>query len=143
VGAEVLRCRVCLKKKPAEAFALDAYSKTGRQSRCKECRSRHYQKNKKAARDYAYRARYGLTVDEYEALVAKQHGLCALCHKPSNGKRWAGVLHVDHDHATGKVRGLLCQRCNTALGYFEDEHLVDRALIYLGLMDEQTTKSAA
>jgi hypothetical protein len=78
------------------------------------------------------RRAHGLTADEIEALVRLQHGLCAVCERP--GQR----LQVDHDHrhCPGRmgcrrcVRGLLCPRCNTALGQIGDLH-VDRLVIYL------------
>ena len=57
---------------------------------------------------------YGLSLNEYNALVNKQDGNCAVC--LSNCER----LYVDHDHQTEKVRGLLCQTCNTGLGMFQE-----------------------
>jgi hypothetical protein len=62
---------------------------------------------------------YGLTPDQYQAMLDAQNGLCAICHEAADHK-----LHVDHSHQTGKVRGLLCFRCNTALGNFRDSTLV-------------------
>lgn len=57
---------------------------------------------------------YGLTMDQFDALVAAQRGLCAMCgHAPT------GRFNVDHDHATGAVRALLCGPCNRALGFYE------------------------
>ncbi len=58
--------------------------------------------------------RYGLSDDAYNAILARQHGACGAC------KRTGLELCVDHDHETGKVRGLLCQDCNKALGLFHD-----------------------
>lgn len=70
-----------------------------------------------------FASRYGLSVEQYNALVEKQHGLCAGCGRlPKPGGR-AGVnrfLFVDHDHSTGAVRGLLCQPCNAAVGLAGD-----------------------
>ncbi len=64
------------------------------------------------------RRKYGLSIAEYSALLAVQSGLCAICENPpADGRR----LHVDHDHETGRVRGLLCFTCNNALGDFEDD----------------------
>lgn len=58
---------------------------------------------------------YGITGDDYARMLAEQDGKCFLCGKRSRRKR----LSVDHDHETKRVRGLLCQRCNRALGVFE------------------------
>jgi Autographiviridae endonuclease VII len=78
------------------------------------------------ARAYSVQYRYGLTRDQYEALGTT----CAICDGvPTPGKRG---LHVDHDHETGTVRGLLCSACNTALGSFQESpFLIRRALRYL------------
>ena len=62
-----------------------------------------------------YRA-YGLTLADYAAMVAAQSGLCAVCGKNEGDE----TLCVDHDHSTGKVRGLLCRLCNIGLGGFKD-----------------------
>jgi hypothetical protein len=61
--------------------------------------------------------RYGISWPEYQLRLALQHGVCAICKKEPKGR----LLCVDHCHATGKVRGLLCTRCNAALGSFEDD----------------------
>lgn len=61
----------------------------------------------------ARRRKYGLTNEAYQALYAAQSGVCAICYR-------AGILCVDHNHETNKVRGLLCTCCNTALGSLQD-----------------------
>lgn len=64
--------------------------------------------------------KFGITQKEYEILLKKQKGVCAICgSKPDT--RWQ-ILAVDHDHNTGKVRGLLCMVCNTMLGRFEKRY---------------------
>ncbi len=72
---------------------------------------------------------WGLTVDHYQRILASQNGVCAICHKlDPNGRD----LAVDHDHDSGKVRGLLCRPCNTGLGLFGDGTAgLERALNYL------------
>ena len=66
---------------------------------------------------------YGLSAEAYDALVADQGGLCAICRKPEKAltRGWkVHSLHVDHDHLTGKRRALLCAKCNMAVGVFEN-----------------------
>jgi len=72
---------------------------------------------------------YGITIEDYEALLARQDGRCAICRadqpggtQPEDRVSW----HVDHDHATGAVRGLLCNRCNRAVGLLRDDPEVCR-----------------
>ena len=60
--------------------------------------------------------KYGITLDEYEEMLAGQNGVCASCGTPPSGRK----LSVDHDHETGVIRGLLCQPCNTALGLLKE-----------------------
>jgi hypothetical protein len=70
-------------------------------------------------REWYFRAKYGITHDDFDALAAEQEGRCAICGGTpvGPGKR----LHVDHCHATGVVRGLLCGNCNTAIGLMADD----------------------
>lgn len=78
------------------------------------------------ARRSKYRSRYGIHHDEYLALLLEQEGLCAICKTPSER------LQLDHCHATGRVRGILCFRCNNALGCVGDQQLVlAEAIAYL------------
>ncbi|KIQ62398.1 hypothetical protein TR51_25470 [Kitasatospora griseola] len=75
-----------------------------------------------------YRSRYGITPEDYDRLNTEQGGLCALCDRPEENRR----LAVDHDHETGKVRALLCSRCNTGLGNLRDDPaLMLRAAVYV------------
>ena len=66
-------------------------------------------------------AQFGLTIEDYDAMYTKQGGVCAICQQPETSSRNGKVyrLAVDHDHNTGKVRGLLCFKCNSAMGSFE------------------------
>jgi hypothetical protein len=76
-------------------------------------------------------SRYGLTQEKYTAIFRKQGGCCAICNKPETRKFGTKVsrLSLDHDHATGAPRGLLCVRCNSGLGCFRDEPSVAAAAL--------------
>jgi len=58
---------------------------------------------------------YGITEKEYESMLEAQGGKCAICKNPPKGGSRSKHLHIDHDHDSGKIRGLLCLRCNTRL----------------------------
>lgn len=74
--------------------------------------------------------RKGLTLADYEKALARQGYVCAICLGPPGG-RW-GEYHIDHDHLTGVLRGLLCHSCNLGLGTFQDDpELLRRAAEYL------------
>lgn len=82
--------------------------------------------------------RYGITADQYEAMAQEQKGVCAICYEPPARKR----LSVDHCHGTGKVRGLLCERCNSFLGRVNDNAMIlASAVTYLH--DTTTSKEGA
>lgn len=77
-------------------------------------------------------ARYGLTGAEVTQMQVSQAGLCAICGEPPTGKAGMSVLHIDHDHATGQVRAMLCHMCNKGLGAFRDNPaLLAKAAMYL------------
>ena len=75
---------------------------------CKDC----YWRNR------SFLLKYGITSKDYKTLFRRQRGACAICGTKKPRGRW-NCLHVDHDHRTGKVRGLLCFRCNTRLVFYE------------------------
>lgn len=82
-------------------------------------------------RDAELKRNYGISLVEYEEMLAKQGGRCAVC-----GVKSDKTLHLDHNHKTGKVRGLLCHKCNSGLGSFNDDvELLIRAAEYLGIND--------
>jgi hypothetical protein len=78
---------------------------------------------------------FNISIDDYEYLFKKQNGLCAICgfkedRKHRNGKTFS--LAVDHNHITGKIRGLLCSRCNMAIGGLRDSvEIIEKALMYI------------
>lgn len=87
-------------------------------------------------KDCNLRRKYGISIEEYEAIHKSQNDLCKICGLPETRGQGAikGALSVDHDHTTGKVRGLLCKGCNIALGEFKhDPVLMLKAVEYLNL----------
>ena len=126
-------CTHCKEVKDTSDFYL---MKTGKyRSYCKVCSRAENTEWHKTHHVYRRSAQlkhnYGISLDDYEKMLASQNGSCAICEKTvaANGK----FLSVDHDHATGKVRALLCDQCNCGLGNFNENPLLFlRALKYLG-----------
>ncbi len=74
---------------------------------------------------------YGITADDYMKMLDEQKGNCAICLMPET-RKLQKRLCVDHNHDTGQIRGLLCQRCNSVIGYMkEDVRLLENAIGYL------------
>lgn len=108
---------------------------------CRKCKNRSYQKTWAAKNPDGWKAhdnkdsrrrasrktttsRYGLTLDQYEEMYEAQGGVCRICKKPETCKGNNGevkMLAIDHCHDTGKVRGLLCNNCNRAIGLLGDD----------------------
>lgn len=110
----------------------------GKQAYCKPCclaYQRRYhntvrpKNNAETSRRNKLLREYGITPEQYDEMLAQQGGVCAICELPcKTGKR----LAVDHDHKSGRVRGLLCMNCNRGIGHFQDDaRLTARATKYL------------
>lgn len=115
-----------------EAYAIK--SKAWREAnpeRTKENRKRNYELNKEKNIEYSTwynrKRKLGITKEEYTNLLKLQEEVCAIC-----GKQDSKSLACDHNHTTGKIRGLLCSNCNRGLGYLQDSSiLLTRAISYL------------
>lgn len=91
---------------------------------------KHYQYDPVASRAKALRRKFGVTVEQYEALRAHQNDSCAICMTRMPGGK--GDWHMDHDHKSKRARGLLCQNCNIGLGNFKDDpEKLNKAARYL------------
>ena len=78
------------------------------------------------------RHKYSITTEEYNSKLYEQNGQCAICGSETTGHRMQSNLLVDHDHKTGKIRGLLCSKCNRGLGQFDDDpELMMSAIRYI------------
>jgi hypothetical protein len=85
-------------------------------------------------RDRDFRKKYGISYADYERMLVAQSGVCAVCSKPETKLQNGAIrmLSVDHDHATGAIRGLLCGNCNMAIGYAcDDPNILRDAADYL------------
>jgi len=83
--------------------------------------------------------KFGITIEDYERMLEEQGGGCRICHDPPPEN---GSLHVDHDHKTGKVRALLCVKCNNAIGALGEKYeLFQAAADYIDRDDELTEKA--
>ena len=108
-------CPDCKETKLNDDFFKQKKAKDGLAWSCKECdckrRQSNRNKNFKGYRNTRLKLEYGMSQDYYEFLLKSQNGMCAIC-KTSDGK----PLCVDHNHESGLLRGLLCNKCNMALG---------------------------
>lgn len=126
-------CRKCEVAKPEERYGKTPAGNPRRL--CKDCE--YVQKKETRAKDPAkwqgqrraavIKHKYGITIQEYDALLTKQNGACAVCLNVVDY-----LLHVDHCHQTGRVRGLLCKDCNWGLGNLKDSvEILQSAITYL------------
>lgn len=142
-------CKDCKLDKGPSCFTINRANNDGLSSLCRKCgsirRSKASEVTKKKRRECSKRFRiadparaknsslkkdYGITLEQYEEFLVKQENCCAICstHNSSLPK----ALHVDHDHNTGVIRGLLCGKCNMAIGLLKDDVvLVAKVITYL------------
>lgn len=164
------RCKKCGESKPLDDFYRDAACRNGYRPECKGCnlaaKKRWYERNRRRAIDRtiawqrenpekyrakqrAYRAahpdmdraghlkrKFGLRPEDYARMLSEQLGGCAICGSSARALN----LHVDHNHDTGAVRGLLCQRCNHGIGLLREvPELLHRAAEYLATEGQEWT----
>lgn len=92
-------------------------AKEGARRRSAAYRARNLEKVTEVQRRSKLKINYGITLEDYDRILAEQGGLCALCKTDDPGRAY---FSVDHDHITLVVRGLLCHNCNVGLGMFKD-----------------------
>lgn len=99
----------------------------------KESRKRWYWE--RGGQNWHRQKKYGITQEQFDSLLAAQENKCAICVSELEATKGT---HVDHDHETGKVRGILCQNCNRGLGMFKDSsELMSRAILYIRTSSEK------
>ena len=158
---ELKRCSKCKRNLSLALFCKDKGSKDGLCPQCRECRAifkKKWDKSEKGklikkAHDKKYHESkrgqityknsrlkriYNITLEQYDQMFEQQNGVCAVCKNPEIAKNQHSLLRlaVDHDHETGKVRGLLCQKCNQAIGLMsENIKILKEAVDYLEKKD--------
>ena len=123
-----------------EEFPRNRNCKDGRHPYCKPCHNTRGRETIKRlhgnSRHYHLMRRYGIGADEFDELVRQQGGVCAICGRPD-------PEHVDHDHESGEVRGILCFNCNGGLRQFRDSiDALLAAATYLNARDPRTIELA-
>lgn len=124
-------CCSCGQRFPASAFGKHSYSGDGYQGACRNCVAASQRKSRtpEKSRRQNLKKLYGIGLNDYERMLAAQGRRCFICCVPHSVD---APLHVDHDHATNVVRGLLCSSCNNGLGRFRDSTAnLARAIQYL------------
>jgi hypothetical protein len=127
-------CRRCGQDKVAGDFTWKTNGKIAHGQKCKACFNEinDTPEYRERQRDNHLKRLYGLSAEEYDTFFREQGGVCAICKQESDTTGKNSKLHVDHDHTTGKVRGLLCYRCNVAMGFLsEDTQRIYQILDYI------------
>ena len=125
-------CSKCHVQMDLSQFYKSKRAKDGYISWCRGCNNKHrklnYSFHKK--RNEKLKANYGLTLEEFDQILISQNNKCAICKSDNPGGR--GTFHVDHNHTTGQVRGLLCHWCNFMIGQCkEDPEILRSGIDYL------------
>jgi len=136
------KCNACGATKPLGDFYTSGRKKyaeqiAGYQSECKKChnarKARDHKRTytKEIGRYLNLRKNHGITPEEYDVIFKSQNGRCCICGNDLGTGKDPRV-HVDHDHKSKKIRGLLCQSCNLVLGHaHDDKNILERAVKYL------------
>lgn len=140
-------CNHCSQTKPLSEFYVHRQGVNGpiHKSRCKPCENEHNMKRyyarstdenrairqksrekigTRGVKNYTLKHKYGITIEQYEEMYEAQYGRCFICEDPHD------VLCVDHHHASGKVRKLLCKHCNSMIG-----HAKESITVLMGAID--------
>ncbi len=145
------RCPMCQEFKTPEHFSKTKGTTHGLAVYCKPCMSKKHntwrrknlarvakqlrdrrKKDPQRFRDYHRKCVYKMPIGQYEAMLAMQGGVCAICGTDRPDKKPGRSFHIDHCHSSKEIRGLLCGNCNLGLGHFQDDvKLLQSAISYL------------
>jgi len=123
-------CTKCKLSKELTEFHKDLRQRSGLRPDCKSCwkLSQKSFKTSPELRNAHYLKTYGITLAQYNELFISQKGCCAICDRHQD--LFNRALSVDHCHSSGQIRGLLCDECNKAIGYFKDKTSLLYAAVY-------------
>lgn len=128
------QCSKCLKVRAVSSFSKCKNAYDGLFPQCRLCKSEFDKATRAKAKAKHLERKYGLAEAQYWEMFERQGGVCAVCGQPETQVLRGAVsqLSVDHDHTTGRVRGLLCHHCNTAIGLLRDDTaILEAAIAYL------------
>lgn len=122
-------CSNCKKVLPVSDFTKRLRNKDGLRSRCKYCdrkdENSYRKKNPEVERKRKLKSKYNITLEEYNNMIISQNGECYICKKQK-------ILSVDHNHKTGRIRKLLCQKCNAGIGMFDENiDILKNVILYI------------
>lgn len=141
-------CKACCQARARARYPLVRKQRIAAAQKWREANPERYNENQRRMRSTPegkerqraghLKRKYGITIEQYDELLARQGGGCAICGREP---RPESSLHLDHDHESGALRGILCFRCNNALGDFDDDVSLLRAAVgylesYLPIDDE-------
>lgn len=144
------RCSKCGETKQVSDFYKTIRSKDGHDGQCKACCKEYWSRPDVAERQRKYhrersrrkydstkrrninlKQNHNITLEKFHEMLDAQSGKCEICQKSFKSDRGRGIA-VDHDHSTGKIRGILCIHCNTILGQaFDNKEILKNAMLYL------------
>ena len=142
-------CKECKVDKPLSEYYTWPQDRTKYRGKCKACIAEYNkaylnenhdvirakqlvynEANRHRTRERGLQRNYGMTQADFDSMLEAQNGKCKICHRSAEEAQCRhGVLHVDHDHKTGEVRYLLCDRCNRTLGLLEEDVELMEAMI--------------
>ena len=115
---------------PDKRKVVTARSREKNREAMRKAQREYHQRNPDRHRNNFLKRTFGITVDEYREMIAKRNGLCDICKSPEPGGK--GNFHLDHDHTTGEIRGILCAKCNLGIGSLQDSiEILEAAANYL------------
>src|SRR6266849_6520316 len=130
------RCPACKEYKKLIEFSMNKGKRFDRNVYCKLCESKRRRKNYISEKQHQINLKnfYHITKELYDEMLEAQGGVCAICEQPETSTYRGKIrtMSVDHDHATGAIRALLCSDCNRFVGFIErNPHKIELALAYL------------